>query len=238
MARKGDLRIQHAGMILNLTSRQQETVVGQALREVASRVEARFGLVLEHESRWLLSEVVERMKGEFLEVPFADVMSTSSMRPDGGILNIVGSDGLRHPILIVEVKNQGTNDLRAAEGLAKQAKGNAIERLGKNVIGFRTAMLAEGIMPFVCFGYGCDFADGSSILDRVITIAMFGPLNRINVMPEGEGGQFNRGSYFFREAEWTPEEMTEVLVEVATRSIHFYFAKYGDDSFVGVERSG
>jgi hypothetical protein len=33
---------------------------------------------------------------------------------------------------IVEVKNQGTNVERIAEGLPRQAKGNAIERLGKN----------------------------------------------------------------------------------------------------------
>ena len=46
------------------------------------------------------------------------------------------------------------------------------------------------IMPFVCFGYGCDFEKGSSILDRVVTIAMFGPLREINVVPLGESGQF------------------------------------------------
>ena len=79
-----------------------------------------------------------------------------------------------YPILISEAKNQGTNDLRLQEGLTKQAKGNAIERLGKNVIGLRTALMRESIFPFVCFGYGCDFAPDSSILDRVTTIAMFG----------------------------------------------------------------
>ncbi len=47
-------------------------------------------------------------------------------------------------MLIVEVKNQGMNDLRAVEGKPRQAKGNAIERLGNNVIGFRTAMVNEG----------------------------------------------------------------------------------------------
>lgn len=31
-----------------------------------------------------------------------------------------------YPVLIAEVKNQGTNVLRAQEGLPKQAKGNAI----------------------------------------------------------------------------------------------------------------
>jgi type II restriction enzyme len=133
--------------------------------------------------------------------------------------------------LITEVKNQGTNDLRATEGKPKQAKGNAIERLGKNVIGFRTALMGEQIVPFVCFGYGCDFDDSSSILDRVTTIAMFGPLNKISVVSEGEGGIFNRGSFFFREDKWTEDEMAEIMYEVAKRSIHYYFAKYGDKYF-------
>jgi len=62
------------------------------------------------------------------------------MRPDGGILYIVTKDEQKYPILITEMKNQGTNDLRLKEGKKKQAKGNAIERLGKNVIGFRTAL--------------------------------------------------------------------------------------------------
>jgi type II restriction enzyme len=110
--------------------------------------------------------------------------------------------------------------------------GNAIERLGKNVIGVRTAMLSEGITPFVCFGYGIDFADGSSILDRVATIAMFGELNRTSVVDLGEGVTFNRGSFYFREAEWTVEEMTSVLLDISTRSIHYYLAKYGKDELV------
>jgi hypothetical protein len=71
---------------------------------------------------------------------------------------------IQQPFLITEVKNQGTNDLRAKEGLRKQARGNAIERLGKNVIGFRMALLHESIFLFACFGDGCDFAPDSSII--------------------------------------------------------------------------
>ncbi len=56
------------------------------------------------------------------------------MTSDGGFLCIENNKGDRFPILIPEVKNQGTNDLRQQEGLKKQAKGNAIERLGKNVL--------------------------------------------------------------------------------------------------------
>ena len=157
------------------------------------------------------------------------------MRPDGGILSIQDKDGKLFPVLIVEVKNQGTNDLREAEGKPRQAKGNAIERLGKNVIGFRTAMLNEGIIPFVCFGDGCDFAASSSILDRVVTIGMFGPLNCIQVVSDGDQGQFNRGSFYFRPEPWTSKEMEAVMYEIAERSIHHYYAKYGKANFPGAK---
>jgi type II restriction enzyme len=113
--------------------------------------------------------------------------------------------------------------------------GNAIERLGKNVIGFRAMMLDAGVIPFVCFGYGWDFHEGSSILDRVRTIAMFGELNQVNVVPQGEDKSFNRGSFYFRQEPWLLDEMVDVMVDVATRSIHYYFAKHGESSFLKLE---
>ncbi len=63
---------------------------------------------------------------------------------------------------------------------------------------------------------------------------MFGPLNTISVVNQGEGGMFNRGSFFFRGEKWTELEMLNVMHEVAKRSIHYYFAKYGDDFFVKI----
>jgi len=133
-------------------------------------------------------------------------------------------------VLISEVKNQGTNDLRAREGLPKQAKGNAIERLGKNLIGLRAALLKEAIFPFVCFGYGCDFEDDSSILDRVSTMAMFGRLNETYLHNE-ESGKFNRGSFYFRPQRWAVAEMVSVMNDIAERSILYYFSKYREKHF-------
>jgi len=224
-------RRRRAGMILNFTAKKQETKVAKAAEDVLVRLQEKFDLRFDHKREWKLREIVARLHEEYPDVPFAEPFARSAMKPDGGVLSIVNRDGRHHPILIVEVKNQGTNVERVAEGLPRQAKGNAIERLGKNVIGFRTAMLPEGIMPFVCFGYGCDFEKGSSILDRVVTIAMFGPLREINVVPLGESGQFCRGSYYFREREWTRKEMANIMFEIASRSIHFYFAKYGEANF-------
>jgi type II restriction enzyme len=231
MAEKHRLRLNRAGTVINLTSRKQESTLGQALETATAELLDEFGLRLVHKKKWPLPEIVERLGKEFPEVEFYTPSPRSSMNPDGGILSIRDHEGVEYPILISEVKNQGTNDLRLAEGKKAQAMGNAIERLGKNVIGVRTAMLGEGIVPFVCFGYGVDFSDGSSILDRVATIAMFGKLNQINVVNAGNEGHFNRGSFFFRDGEWDASEMAAVLKEIGARSIHYYMAKHGEDAF-------
>lgn len=229
MAQKARLRENRYGTVINVTSSKQEVELAEALIETSEAITAKFGLQLAHRKSILLSEIVAELRTSFPSIEFGDPLPRSGMSPDGGILSILSSDGTRaFPILITEVKNQGTNDLRLAEGLAKQAMGNAIERLGKNVIGFRTMMLDESIVPFVCFGYGYDFQDGSSILDRVRTIAMFGKLNQISVLNEGEDGRFNRGSFFFRREVWTRAEMVDVMTEVATRAVHYYLAKHGE----------
>lgn len=231
MAQKHRLRLNRAGTTLNLTSRQQESTLGKALETAVVELLDQFGLEFIHKKQWALADIVERLSAEFPDVEFYSPSARASMSPDGGFLSIEGRDGLEYPVLVSEVKNQGTNDLRLAEGKKRQAMGNAIERLGKNVIGVRAAMLGEGIVPFVCFGYGVDFEEGSSILDRVATIAMFGKLNEIYVVNSGSREQFNRGSFFFRGPEWTEREMSRILVEVARRSIHYYFAKYGEGHF-------
>jgi type II restriction enzyme len=64
-----------------------------------------------------------------------------------------------------------------------------------------------------------------------MTIAMFGRLNEVSVVNLGDGGRFNRGSFFFREEEWSQAEMVDVMYDIASRSIHYYFAKFGADAF-------
>lgn len=232
MTRKADLRLQRAGTVINLTSKQHETALGKALKKVVVDLRREFpDVLLDHQPRWQLAEIVAQLRRNFPDVQFREPHEQRWLEPDGGILSIVDREDKHYVILISEVKNQGVNDKRKAEGKKRQAKGNAIERLGKNVIGFRAAMLTEDIMPFVCFGYGCDFEDSSYILDRVSTIAMFGELNEIGIYNSGDGGRFNRGSFFFQEKQWTQTRMANVMYEVASRSIHYYFSKHGKAAF-------
>jgi len=234
MARKHDLRKSRTGTVINVTAKKQESDVIQALLRVEQHVTVKFGrrISLEHVKRWYLKDIVSQLMAQYPEVDFHHHSDRTFIQPDGGFLTIQAQpdDPFMYPILISEVKNQGTNVLREREGLPRQAMGNAIERLGKNVIGLRTALMREDIFPFVCFGYGCDFAEQSSILDRVATIAMFGQLNRTYLFHQGEG-KFNRGSFYFREERWSVEEMTDVMKDIADRSVFYYFAKYGEGHF-------
>ena len=234
MAEKDRLRSQREGTVINFTSKRQEAEIIQSLYQVVDYLDAKFGkkITLSYEKQWHLKDIVAELRRQYPEVEFHHHFDNSTIRPDGGILFVNNNrdDALTCPILISEVKNQGTNDLRAAEGKPQQARGNAIERLGKNLIGLRTALMRESIFPFVCFGYGCDFEDTSSILDRVSTMAMFGQLNKTYLHNE-EQGKFNRGSFYFRESRWNVEEMAAIMQDIAERSIFYYFSKYGAASF-------
>lgn len=234
MSHKEQLRKQRINTVINGISSKQEKLLVTAVENVSQRLLAHFpGLKIFWEKEKKLCDAIVELQRVFPDIRFANVLPTSSMKPDGGILYVSSVDEKQSfPILITEKKNQGTNDKRKSEGLKRQAKGNAIERLGKNVIGFRTWMLSEHVFPFVCFGDGCDFENGSSILDRVVTIAMFGELNKENVMSEGPNYEFNRGSFYFREEPWTEKEMEDISFSVAVKAVHYYFAKFGEEKFL------
>ncbi|HOK67519.1 MAG TPA: EcoRI family type II restriction endonuclease [Anaerohalosphaeraceae bacterium] len=233
MSRKEQLRAQRKGTIINVTSKKQEEDIIQALRKVVECLQSKYKrkISLCHQKQWYLKDIVSELEATYHDVEFHYFFDKSSIKPDGGFLYIQNTNGLFCPILIAEVKNQGTNDLRMQSGLPKQAKGNAIERLGKNLIGLRVALMRENIFPFVCFGYGCDFDSDSSILDRITTMAMFGRLNKTYLFNE-HNNQFNRGSFYFRKEKWTIEEMKNIMADIAERSILYYFSKYGKDSFL------
>jgi hypothetical protein len=103
------------------------------------------------------------------------------MKPDGGILYAV-KDEDRIPILIVEDKLQGTNDIRLEKKLGRQSTGNAIERGAKNIRG--AEMLFTGnIFPYVLFVSGCDFHSSETIAKRIDMMNMGFPNHTIEISP-------------------------------------------------------
>ena len=132
-------------------------------------------------------------------------------------------------MVIAEIKRQGTNKERIQEGKSKQATGNAIERLGKNLTGIKAMMNYEDITPFVCFGWGCDFAvdtdETLTVRSKIIVMNEFYQLNKIYVFKKdgtSDANSFAPVSMFFREDRWSVQEMFDIMKEIAETSFRYY----------------
>jgi type II restriction enzyme len=211
----------------NALSKGDDKKIARVMDEVVRYLNDRFDLValgyyLDYVKAIRLSELMAIIGDYGKRTEFASLAKRDScMKPDGGILLLRKRDDAHYKriALAVEVKRQGTNDRRLAEGKSKQAQGNAIERLGKNLIGIRATLQYEKVTPFVCFGWGVDFAEDSSIRDRVVTMNEFYPLNRIFIHKR-EG--YAPVSLYFREKEWEEGELFEIMKEIAEAAITTY----------------
>ncbi len=170
-----------------------------------------------------LKNIVSLLKIQFPQ--YADKFTfnedTSFITPDWWFLFAKNKHGEIRIVLIAEVKRQWTNNKRKEEWLSKQAKGNAIERLWKNLIGIKAMLKSYGYLPFVCFWNWCDFEKWSTILDRIITMNEFFPLNEVFL--EKEFLPFEPVSMFFREEARTIDEMYEIMLSIAKNSIDYRF---------------
>jgi type II restriction enzyme len=216
------------GNVKNTKSKKQDNHIKNVTEKVLQNVSEKyhnyqFGI----DGRIMLRDLEKIVNGSNLSTS-----EITSIKPDGGFL-WMKINGKKRYILIPEQKQQGTNDQRLLEGKSVQAKGNAVERLGKNLIGCETLFLDEDIFPFVVFLQGCDFCDDESTIgDRVRTIFRFLPSNTINLFYKGR----RAGSYFMRghsmkempgTSDWTNEEMFEIMFTIAITSIEYYLEKYG-----------
>lgn len=178
------------------------------------------------EIRYMIELIKEKKIRNEFEYKYID----RTIVPDGGILYLLNKkNNKRRPLLIAEIKRQGTNKERQAEGKSKQATGNAIERLGKNLTGIKAMLNYEEITPFVCFGWGCDFAldtdETGTVLSKVVMLNEFYPLNKIYVFKKDGNANWNSFapvSMFFREDRWSIEEMTSIMKEIAETAFRYW----------------
>lgn len=182
---------------------------------------------LEFEKSIKISEMIKFIKKRGIRTEFYAYDDNRSIVPDGGVIYLTDENNdIRYPLVIAEVKHQGTNKERELEGKSKQATGNAIERLGKNLTAIKTYMHYENITPFVCFGHGCDFASSEqTVLTKVICLNEFYDLNKIYVNKKDndrEHGGFSPVSMYFREEVWTVDEMFDIMKEIAEYSFRYW----------------
>lgn len=128
---------------------------------------------------------IDPILGQTLFVP------NSSIRPDGGLIEVKDDHGAWRIILVSEAKHQGKDieNIRAGKLVGTKsdqdlmAAGNAIERSHKNISEIANLMLAESHFPYVLF------LTGSNFLTETITVTR--PDGR-NVVLQYNSGMLNR----------------------------------------------
>ena len=220
----------------NIESQRSDKAIYEAMGDCIDYLQGRMeehlrGYNLVFSKNLSFEELISMIRNSRSRSEFDTVFSDRTIKPDGGAiwLTKINDDDYKRLIVVSEVKKQGTNKDRMAEGKQKQAQGNAIERLGKNLIGIRAALNHEPLTPFVCFGWGCDFEDpydeSSFVMSKVSMMNEFYPLNRTYVFKKDGSADRNRFapvSMYFREPEWTRNDMFKILKEVAETSLRYY----------------
>ena len=118
-------------------------------------------------------------------------VKNSSIKPDGGILEVKDDLGSWRIVLVAEAKHQGKDITNIGKGILVgtggnqdlMAAGNAIERSHKNIAEIANFMLKESHFPYVLF------LDGSNFLTKTVTICR--PDGR-NVTLDCNSGMLNR----------------------------------------------
>ncbi|MFB1646626.1 EcoRI family type II restriction endonuclease [Campylobacter molothri] len=175
-----------------------------------------------------ISFMINNIKSTKIRAEFDTTFLNNKIKPDGGVLFLRKQDDplYKKILLITEAKRQGTNDLRKKEGKNKQATGNAIERLGKNLTGIKAMLNHEKITPFVCFGWGCDFASNEkTVLAKLNVLNEFYYLNKTYIFKtdgNSDHNYFSPVSMYFREEKWEVDEMYAIMKEIAETSLRYY----------------
>jgi len=218
----------------NSISKKDDKNIYLAAKKVMEYLEERFEMETKFENYHLkfektikICDMINFLKKRGARTEFFAYNDTNKIKPDGGIIYLVDEiNDIKYPLVIAEVKHQGTNKERVKEGKKEQATGNAVERVGKNLTAIKAYMHYENITPFVCFGHGCDFAaDNKTVLSKVWCLNEFYDINKIYVNKrdnDREHGGFAPVSMYFREDIWTVEEMFDIMKEIAEYSFRYW----------------
>lgn len=180
--------------IFGEAAQKHDLSIREVTAGVLSQIAERFPF-LEFRQRTSLSkkEINEKLQSFDPRLGLALFVESASIRPDGGITEVMDIHGNWRIILVGESKHQGNDVEKIRAGVMQgknkdqdfMAAGNAIERMHKNILEFRNFMLDEKHFPYVVFLQGSNFATESFDVTRpdgrvVRVVHDSGMLNRID----------------------------------------------------------
>ncbi|WP_296251668.1 EcoRI family type II restriction endonuclease [uncultured Stenotrophomonas sp.] len=138
-------------------------------------------------------EINEALRKVDPELGRALFVANSSIKPDGGIVEVKDDNGNWRVVLVAEAKHQGRDIENIKNGIlvgkngdqSLMAAGNAIERSHKNISEIANFMLSESHFPYVLFLEGSNFLTETISIERpdgkvVILEYNSGLLNRLD----------------------------------------------------------
>ena len=173
-------------------AKSHDIAVGQISRLVIKQLEKEFPqLSFKYKtsiSKKEINEALQRLDSELGQTLF---VLNSSIKPDGGIIEVKDDNGNWRVVLITEAKHQGKDIENIQKGKLVgtdnnqdlMAAGNAIERSHKNISEIANFMLSESHFPYILF------LEGSNFLTETISIKR--PDGRV-VTLDYDSGMLNR----------------------------------------------
>ncbi|RKZ82787.1 MAG: restriction endonuclease [Candidatus Parabeggiatoa sp. nov. 3] len=173
-------------------AKSHDITVGKISQSVISQLEEDFPqLSFKYRTSIKKEEINEALKKVDSELGQTLFVSNSSIKPDGGIIEVRDDNDDWRIVLVSEAKHQGKDieNIKKGKQVGKDnnqdlmAAGNAIERSHKNISEIANLMLSESHFPYVLF------LEGSNFLTKTISIKR--PDGRV-VKLEYNSGMLNR----------------------------------------------
>ena len=169
-----------------------DMAVSELSQYVVKRLEEKYPkLLFRHRSAIKKEEINQALRNIDDDLGQTIFVPNSSIKPDGGIIEVKDDNENWRVVLVSEAKHQGKDidNIRKGKLVGSKneqdlmAAGNAIERSYKNISEIANLMLAESHFPYVLF------LNGSNFLTKTISIAR--PDGRA-VKLEHDSGALNR----------------------------------------------
>ena len=178
--------------IFGNNAKAHDLTVGKIAKFVMNELEKEYAqLSFRHRESIKKEEINEALRRVDPELGQTLFVPNSSIKPDGGIIEVKDDGGKWRIVLVTEAKHQGKDIENIKEGILVgknnnqdlMAAGNAIERSHKNISEIANFMLSENYFPYILF------LEGSNFLTETISIKR--PDGRV-VKLEYNSGMLNR----------------------------------------------
>ncbi|MDD1428945.1 restriction endonuclease [Dolichospermum sp. ST_sed9] len=175
-------------------AKSHDIAVGQISRLVIKQLEKEFPqLSFKYKTSIKKKEINEALQKLDSELGQTLFVLNSSIKPDGGIIEVKDDNGNWRVVLVTEAKHQGQDieNIQKGKLVGKNnnqdlmAAGNAIERSHKNISEIANFMLSESHFPYILFLEGTNFLTETISIERsdgrVVTLDYnSGMLNRLD----------------------------------------------------------